>query len=361
MLAEITTPVDLCLPSGSLNPRAVGWTRAPLHRANLRTGSPLGRAATWSRTKRWEHWCVITPDHVVSVTASALNYAGFHQVWLLDRRTGEEVECSAADPLAREARMPSVCGAGPVRARAGRLAIAVDPLTQIVRPDDDPRSWAVPGAHPALPSRPGARLRALTPRLRLDLLVDVPAGHECLGVVVPWTDRLFQYTVKDVALPVRGRLWLDGEEVAVGGPGTWAVMDFGRGRWPYSVVWNRGTGSGVVDGVVTGLQLGGKWTDGTGATENALLVDGRVHYLGEDLSWAYDETDYTSPWFVTGPRVQVRLTPFHERSARSSLGVVATEAHQCFGTWAGWVVDDDGTERPVDGLVGWAEEVANRW
>ena len=33
---EITEPVDLCLPDGRLNPAAVGWTRRPLHRANLR-------------------------------------------------------------------------------------------------------------------------------------------------------------------------------------------------------------------------------------------------------------------------------------------------------------------------------------
>ncbi|TRW46513.1 DUF2804 domain-containing protein [Georgenia yuyongxinii] len=366
MLPEITEAVDLCLPSGALDPRAVGWSRVPLHRANLRTGNPLGRAATWSRTKRWEYWCVITPDHVVALSATSLNYAGIYQVWVLDRHTGEEIDCSVTDPLSREVRMPSVCGGGPVRARSGPVAIAVDPVPETVRPAD-PRAWSVPvhgPTHPERPPRPGARLRAVTPRVRVDLLVDVPAGHECLAVVVPWSDRLFQYTVKDVTLPVHGRLWLDGEEIAVGGDGrtdTWAVMDFGRGRWPYSVVWNWGAGSGVVDGVATGLQLGGKWTDGTGSTENALVLDGRLHYLGEDLSWAYDATDRTAPWFVTGPRVEVRLTPFHERAARTNLGVVSTETHQCFGTWSGWVVDDDGVSRSVDGLVGWAEEAANRW
>ncbi|GAA3097385.1 DUF2804 family protein [Nonomuraea salmonea] len=44
---EITAAVDLCLPDGRLDPRAVGWTRRPLHRANLRG---------WGRTKRWEYW-----------------------------------------------------------------------------------------------------------------------------------------------------------------------------------------------------------------------------------------------------------------------------------------------------------------
>jgi hypothetical protein len=351
VLAEITDPVDLCLPSGVLNPSAVGWTRTPLHRANLRVradqqgmlGDALGRAAMWSRTRRVEYWCVLTPTHVVSLTVSSLNYAGVHQVWALDRTTGEEIDCWATAPLGRDVRMPSRCGGGPVRARAGRLAVAVDPL-------------------PTDAERPDVRLRAITPRVRFDLTVDVPPGHECLGVVVPWNERQFQYTVKDVALPVSGSLWIDEQEIAVDAAApSWAVQDFGRGRWPYSVAWNWGTGSGVVDGVVTGFQLGGKWTDGTGATENALTLDGRVHYLGEDLSWAYDITDRSAPWFVTGPRVQVRLEPFHERVSSTRLGVISSQNHQSFGTWSGWVVDDDGARRSVDGLVGFAEDVVNRW
>ena len=33
---ELTTPVDLCTPDGALlNRAALGWSRRPLHRANL--------------------------------------------------------------------------------------------------------------------------------------------------------------------------------------------------------------------------------------------------------------------------------------------------------------------------------------
>ena len=55
------------------------------------------------------------------------------------------------------------------------------------------------------------------------------------------------------------------------------------------------------------------------------------------------------------------LTPFHERAARTQLGVVANETHQCFGTLAGWATDDQGDRVDLDGLVGWAEEARNRW
>jgi hypothetical protein len=77
-----------------------------------------------------------------------------------------------------------------------------------------------------------------------------------------------------------------------------------------------GSGSGIVDGHTVGLQVGDRWTDGTGSTENAVIVD-------------------------------VRLT---------KLGVLASHTHQCFGTWTGRV-----GAVAVDGLFGWAEGVHQRW
>lgn len=75
LLPEIRERVDLCLPDGRLDPAAVGWSRRPLHRANLR-----GRG----RNKRWEYWAVQTPELVLAVTVSDLDYAGLHAVWFLD-------------------------------------------------------------------------------------------------------------------------------------------------------------------------------------------------------------------------------------------------------------------------------------
>ena len=72
---EITEPVDLCLPSGRLRPDAVGWSRRPLHHANLRG---------WGRNKRWEYWGIVTPTHVVGLVASSLDYAGVHSLYVLD-------------------------------------------------------------------------------------------------------------------------------------------------------------------------------------------------------------------------------------------------------------------------------------
>ena len=237
-----------------------------------------------------------------------------------------------------------------MRAHAQGLDIAIDEL-----------GGADDGGHDG---DGGTRLRARTARVEVDVVAERPAGHESLGVVVPWSGTLFQYTVKDVARPASGRLVVDGHAVDVPAGTSWAVLDHGRGRWPSTMTWNWGAGSGRVEGRVVGVQVGGRWTDGTGSTENALVVDGRPHHVPDELVWEYDRADWLGPWHVhdiARARVDLTFTPFHERVSRMNLVVVAAETHQCFGTWTGWMADDAGRRIRVDGVTGWAEEARNRW
>ena len=325
---EITEPVDLCLPDGRLNPAAVGWSRHPLHRPNLRG---------WGRGTRWEYWGVVTPTHVVGMTVSSIDYAGVNAVFVLDRATGEELVQDAVVPLARGVVLPTACGKGDAHVEAGGLRIDLE---------------EVPG---------GTRLRARTADVEVDVVALRPEGHESMAVVVPWSPTRFQYTVKDVGRPARGTIADRGTAYDVDAADSFAVLDHGRGRWPYSITWNWGAGHGVVDGRAVGLQLGGRWTDGTGSTENALMVDGAVHKIGEDLAWDYDTTDWMRPWRIHGESLDVTFTPFHERAAVTNRLVVASETHQCFGHFSGWATTSAGERVRVDGVVGWAEEARNRW
>ncbi|MFI0796277.1 DUF2804 domain-containing protein [Micromonospora rubida] len=321
---EITEPTDLCLPGGRLQPAAVGWSRHPVHRANLRG---------WGRNKRWEYWGVVTPTHIIGLVASSLDYAGVHGLYVLDRATKVEIDRGAVVPFARGTVFPPVSGAGAVRARGGGLSIDIDQTAS------------------------ETTIRATAPGLEVDLVVPLPAGHESLGVVVPWSTRRFQYTVKDVGRPVRGTLRVNGVDHPVAEADSFAVLDHGRGRWPYSIRWNWAAGSGPG----RAIQLGGKWTDGTGSTENGLFVDGRLHKIGDELRWEYDRADWLRPWRISGERVSVEFHPFHEKIARTNFGVLANETHQCFGHFTGWAATDNGERVDLDGLVGWAEEAQNRW
>lgn len=319
-------PVDLCRPDGRLKPDAVGWSREPLHRANLRG---------WGRKKRWEYWAVQSPEMVLAVTISDLDYAGLHAVWFLDPQ-GVEHSASALTPP-KPLALPDKAGGAPVGVKAGDLEISL------------------------VPSVDGMHLTARTPKLKADVTITRPPDHECMAVVVPWSDKRFQYTVKENTLAARGTV-TTAEGSYEFADDSWATWDFGRGKWPYRIIWNWGSGSGSVAGHVIGLQVGGAWTDGTGSTENALMVDGVTHKISEELSWVYRTDNWLGPWRITSSSGSVDLSfqPNYVRSDRTELGIIGNDTHQCFGTWSGHVRVGE-REWSVDGLRGWAEEVRNRW
>ena len=108
-LRELTGPVDLCLPDGRLNPAAVGWTRHPLHTANLR-GRAGSSAGSTGRSCR--------QDAVFAVTVSDLDYAALHAVYLLDA-SGAETVRTALVPLAKVGLPPAIASRRDPRARQG--------------------------------------------------------------------------------------------------------------------------------------------------------------------------------------------------------------------------------------------------
>lgn len=330
---EITAPVDLCRADGRLNPDAVGWTRTPQHNTDR-----IGRGAYgWGRNKRWEYWAITTPTHFLALTVSSLDFAAVHEVWVLDRATEKSYGGSVVSPLSGSVTLPGTLADGPARAKASTISIGIDEVAG------------------------GTRLQARNGDIGFDVIAELPNGHERLGVVVPWNKRLFQYTVKDVARPAQGTVTIAGTEYPVPAGESWAVLDHGRGRWPYSMRWNWGAASGIVDGRVIGVQIGGKWTVGTGSTENSLLVDGRLHKISEELAWDYDVDNWLAPWRIHGELADLTFTPFYDKVSATNLLIFASSTHQCFGHYSGWMASDTGKRVRVDGLLGFAEAVHNRW
>ena len=336
---ELEEPVVLCAPDGRLRADAVGWSRHPMH------DCALPRA--WGRRKRWDFWGITGPGCAMNVTVADVDYLGLADVWFHDFGSGRTFTATFASPLARAIDLPDRVPGAPIVVRGGGLDLSIV---------DD-------GA--------GTRLRVSARRKNfdVDLYLHRPSGHESLSVVIPWTGRRFQFTNKDVARPAEGTVAWGESTYRFEPDGTsWGCLDFGRGKWPYRTRWNWGAGAGIVDGpdgpISVGVQIGGKWTDGTGMTENALSVDGRLSKLSEDLVWTYSREDWLRPWTIRTPtsdRLSLTFTPIYDKRSRLSLGVASSSVDQCFGTYSGTVVPDDGRRLDIDGVFGWAEEATWRW
>jgi hypothetical protein len=140
-------------------------------------------------------------------------------------------------------------------------------------------------------------------------------------------------------------------------------LDWGRGIWDYRSFWVWASASGFLpDGRTVGLNLGFGFGDTSKATENALILNGRLHKLGQ-VDFQYSSQNFKQPWKMSSPdgHLQLEFTPFVERVAKANLLLITSEVHQMFGRYRGTVIADDGEVIKIDGLIGWAEEHHAHW
>lgn len=338
---ELTTPVDLCTSDGlRLNPAARGWSRHPLHRANL--------AGRFGLNKRWDYWALFAGDLVVSTTYADIDHLGLCDVYWVDLASGEYGGQSIVVAAGEGISLPEVPGTSP-------LTIEHDGLRLRIEDDGAGTNFDIEWRE-----EDGRVGRVLA-------TVSLPTGHESLNVVIPWSEELFNFTSKHQARPASGECVVGEQRWEFGAPSghdAWGVLDVGRGRWPAKINWNWGGGAGRCDTHVVGLQVGAKWTEGSGFTENGLLVDGRLSKIGSELEWRYDWDEPLRPWRVVDPAGQLDavLTPRFDKHTLIDVSAdLGTEVHQVFGTWSGRLRSDDGLALEFTGLQGFAEESRQRW
>jgi hypothetical protein len=335
---ELTEPVDLCTPDGSvLNRAALGWSRRPLHRCNL---------GGFGRNKRWDYWAVLAGDLLVSSVYADVDHIGLSDVWWCHVPSGRSGGGGIATEGSDDFTLPELPGTAPLTVdRDGfRLAYVDDATgTRLTA------SWTEADGRAA----------------HLDVHVALPPGHESLNVVIPWDDETFNFTSKHQARPATGELVVGDERWAIGGDAgdAWGVLDVGRGRWPAEITWNWGGGAGRSGDHVIGLQFGAKWTEGSGYTENGFFVDGRLTKLGHELEWVYDWDRPMEPWRITDPggQLEVVLHPRFDKHSQLPGRDKGSETHQVFGRFSGRVVTDDGVAYEFDDVQGFAEEARQEW
>jgi hypothetical protein len=285
---ELLHPVSLCDQPGTLNPKAVGWSRTPLTECNL-SGHLL-------RKKRWNYWAVTTPDFLFSITISDVDYLGMVFAYILDFKSKQFIEKTLSPLLGKGCDLPS----------------GVFESISYSDPKMEASFTTTPDKTNILVECPdfgGSNLSA-------NFQIKYPKAHQTMSVVIPWTPRIFQYTSKHNCLPASGSVKLATKTYKTDDENSFACLDFGRGVWPYASLWNWSSFSGRAGSHVIGVNLGAGWTDGTGLTENSLTCDSVLTKLSEDILFTFDASDFMKPWTITTrktDRVRLTFTPFYER------------------------------------------------
>ncbi|MBE7412345.1 MAG: DUF2804 domain-containing protein [Leptospiraceae bacterium] len=332
---EIKEEVFLCNKNGLLNWDSVGWSRNPLQVSNL--------SGNWLRKKKWNYWCVVGKDYMFSITLTDLDYSGMVFAYYLNYKTKEFFEDSILISFGLNLKMGERVGDDAVY-KSKKCTVEMLPKNGYTELKIDWKDFI---------GKP----------LKSELKVHNPKNHETLNVVVPWSDSQFQFTSKHHTLPTEGYFIHGEKKIQFRKDETLGCLDFGRGIWPRSISWNWGGVSGMSDNALIGLNLGAKWTDNTGISENSICLDGKLEKIKEPLQFTYNTKNFMEPWKIQSTiykNVDLVFTPFYERVAVSNFLIIQSEVHQLFGHYKGRI-NFQGREYYLENLTGWAEEHFAKW
>lgn len=333
---ELLQPVDLCVSNGDLNTDSIGWSRKSIFNCNL--------SGRWLRKKKWNYWCTTNDDCLFSVTISNLDYAGMVFIYFLDFKTKKFIEKTVITPFGKGCKMPDNVDETVIFKNASMeiSLLKIKDGTHIIAKCKD---------FDGLP-------------MEADIMVSKPEEYETLNVVIPWNKKSFQFTSKQEGLPSSGTLRVGDSQYNFEADSAFSCLDFGRGKWPYNITWNWANASGIVNGKSFGLNLGAKWTDNTGMNENAVVYDGKLTKISEDLIFDYNVKNYMAPWKIkssVSDSVNLEFVPFYERIAKSDMLIIKSEVHQMVGHFSGYVKTQDGELIKLDRFMGCSEDHYAKW
>jgi hypothetical protein len=344
MQTELTRPGSLLDDDGRL--AQIGWSRRPLLEANLEAARFYSlRGLQRFRIKRWDYYAVFTPERFFSATIADLGYAGNIFVYILDFNTGELHEQGLVIPLGKGITLPRSSLSGETRFSNKHARLTFQAL-----PGERRMQVEWPEFHA------GRGFQA-------DLTLSCPPEHESMTIVIPIGQKRFYYNTKINCMPVQGHLQYGDISTELHPGSSLGSLDWGRGVWEYASFWNWASASGFLpDGRTIGLNLGCGFGDLSAATENCVILDGRIHKL-EQVRFDYNPGNFMQSWRFSDSqnRLDLVFTPFAERVATTRLAVIDSEVHQMFGRYEGNVVLDGGETLLFSNLIGFAEEHRARW
>jgi hypothetical protein len=322
----------LCDARGRLLPEAVGWSPRPLVHCAL----PGNRG----RRKRWNHWCITTPDWMLTLTFADLDYLSYGAVYFLDLHSGKPACNTRIRPFGLGSQLPDT----PLESHAfqhARLQLKADDRGGAVR---------LTAAATDIGGQP----------LQIALDVQRPAHLESVNLVCPMGRRTFHASCRQLGLPVSGNLQLGGRQYLCTPGQSFASLDFARGVWPLHSHWTRA--AFAAPGGIAG-NFGGGWCEHSGLSENALWFGGELLHLEEQVHIEQSPKGPLEPWRLSSPSGQVELcfSPRQQHRSCPRLGPFHADTRQWFGSFDGVLRNADGEKVPVSSAYGWLGETHARW
>jgi hypothetical protein len=337
---EILEEGNLLNENGSLNFK--GWSRKPFLRYNREN---LGKG--WFRTKEWDYYAIINPDYAITFTVTDLGILGLYSVvWLdfKDKKFYPDEESKFFTKGNTNLPLSSLEGNIEFVGKNLQIKMLKKASNRIIEFD-----------FPTFNNKQGIKGK-------LEMYQD--PEMDSMTIATPWKNKskCFYYNTKINCMPTEGKVVLGNKVFTFSKSDSFAVLDWGRGIWPYSDTWFWGSASGMSGKTSVGFNIGYGFGDTSAASENIFYYNGKGHKL-DQVTFHYNSKNYLEPWKFTSNdgRFEMDFEPIIDRNSVVNLAIFKSIQHQVFGYFTGEVVLDDGREIRVENLLGFAEEVKNRW
>ncbi|WP_437880754.1 DUF2804 domain-containing protein [Pseudomonas sp. LRF_L74] len=322
----------LCDSRGQLDPQAVGWSSRPLVNCAL--------PARFGRRKRWNNWCITTPQWMLVLTFADLDYIGYGAVHFIDLQSNCFDSRAKMRLFGRGCHLPDNANESHGFEHADLQLRAED--------------------HDGLIRLTGMAANICGEPLQIALDIQRPAHLESINLICPMGKDTFHACSRQLGLPVSGGLQLGQRTFACPVGHSFASLDFGRGVWPLNSGWTRA--AFAAPGGIAG-NFGAGWTDYSGLSENALWFGGELCHLAEPVRLVQPSNDPLAPWHLTCPSQSVDLafTPRQQLQSTPRLGPLHADIRQWFGHFEGVLRSPDGERVPVVNASGWLGATQARW
>ena len=328
-----------------------GVYNSPFERVSLndaRWTTALGvnapRALRKMRLKRWQHFCLVHPEALVTCAVVDAAYLKTSWVQFVDLNGGLRLEHHQQAPRADVAISDALFD-GTTHFRRRRYELSV-------------RNHLDAGRH-TLRIDIGQDARRGLPAISGELRALHPMGQdriEPLVVALPLHNQRAMYSHK-VALPVEGRLSIGRRCLLFDPSECFAILDIHAAHYPHHTWWKWATFATKVGKHRVALNLTRNVVVGEELNENAIWLDGKLQRLDTALfervgqRWRVGSRD---------SRVDLTFTPLGARTENLNLGVVRSRFEQFYGRFHGSLRHGDEVV-DIDGAVGLFEDHDSKW
>ena len=300
-----------------------------------------------TRIKEWDYYYIMSHSNklCLCLTVSDLGYLGLYSVNLinLEEATEKTDNVITVFPMGKTG-MPASSAEGDVVFEHKKITIKYlhdgkDRLIQMNYPSFD-----------------GGK--GISCDIRLS---DEP--EDSMVIATPWNEDpyAFYYNQKINCMRASGSFRYGNETFELDPSLDFAGLDWGRGVWTYDNYWYWGSGSGQIEGVPFGFNLGYGFGDTSAASENVIFYDGKAHKF-DDIIFNISD-NYIDDWTFKSSdgRFDMHFKPIIDRNAKIDLKVIITDQHQVFGRMSGTAVLDDGRKIELKDFLCFAEKVHNKY